>query len=108
MLPLVYATSSHVDLQQFVHRSLCEQERFDPDQTVLHQSPLRQGTRIVGMLLRLEGARLHGSQAVWVEAENRILFYNSAGQRFAEVKLVESPDIQSFSSPPRPGGRPAE
>lgn len=93
MIPTVFSTTSYAELERFIHQALCEHERFDPDQTVLKLSPLRRCEQVVGVLLRVEGSRLYRSHAVWAEREHRVLFYNSAGQRFGEVKLAESPDL---------------
>jgi hypothetical protein len=98
MLPTVYASTSHGDLERFIHISLCEVEHFDPERTVLQKSLLRQDGRVVGILFRVEGNRICRGHAVWSEPENRLLFYNSAGRRFGEVRLAESPDITAISS----------
>lgn len=63
----------------------------DRQQVRIQRSVMRKGLAIVGLVIRIEGPRLMRSQALWVEPENRILFYNSAGQRFATVKLAEAP-----------------
>jgi hypothetical protein len=97
MLPTVYSSTTYNDLERFVHLSLCEVERFDPERTVLKKSFLRQEGRVVGLLFRVEGNRLYRGHAVWSEPENRVLFYNSAGRRFGEVRLAESPDIMAIS-----------
>jgi hypothetical protein len=96
MVPPVYATTSYPELERFIHQALCDHERFDPASTVLRKTALRQAGRVVGIMLRVEGSRLHRSHAVWADAENRVLFYNSAGQRFGEMKLAESPDIRTL------------
>jgi hypothetical protein len=97
MFPSVFSTTSYAELERFIHRTLCEHERFDPDHTVLKKSVLRRGGQVAGLMLRVEGNRLHRSHAVWAEGEHRVLFYNSAGQRFGEVKLAESPDLDGVA-----------
>ena len=97
MIPPVFSTTCYSELERFIHSALCEHERFDADQTVLKKSALRQSGKVVALLLRVESSRSHRSHAVWADAENRVLFYNSAGQRFGEVKLAESPDLQAVA-----------
>ena len=93
MIPAVYSTTSFVDLEGFIHNTLCDFERFAREQTFLKKSLLRRGGRVVGLMLRLEESRQARSHAVWAADEYRVLFYNSAGQRCGEVKLAESPDL---------------
>ena len=42
--------------------------------------------------IEVSGPRLLRTYAVWAGEENRIFFYASSGERFAEVRLSESPD----------------
>jgi len=35
--------------------------------------------------------------AIWEGQENRVFFYNSPGQRFAETGLNKTPDVQILS-----------
>jgi hypothetical protein len=93
MPPLVYSTSSMNELEHFMIDSLCDYEKLDRQQVRIQRSVMRKGSAIIGLVIRIEGPRLMRSQALWVEPENRVLFYNSAGQRFATVKLAESPEM---------------
>jgi hypothetical protein len=36
--------------------------------------------------------------AVWAADEDRVLFYDSAGQRFAETRLSEGPDVRELAA----------
>ncbi len=81
------------ELERFMIDSLCDYEKLDREQVRIQRSVMRKGLAIVGMVIRIEGPRLMRLQALWVEPENRVLFYNSAGQRFAIVKLAESPEM---------------
>ncbi|MFO0815974.1 MAG: hypothetical protein U0796_22380 [Gemmatales bacterium] len=93
MPPAVYSTTSVLELEQFMSQQLCEHERLDSEQVKKRRSVMRQGNEITGLIMRIEGPRLMRSQAIWAARENRILFYDSAGQRFAVVKLAESPEL---------------
>jgi hypothetical protein len=44
------------------------------------------------LFFQAQGPRLLKSYAVWAGDENRILFYNSSGERFGETRLSEAPD----------------
>jgi hypothetical protein len=81
------------ELEGFMIDGLCDHEKLDRQQVRIQRSVMRKGLAIVGLVIRIEGPRLMRSQALWVEPENRILFYNSAGQRFATVKLAEAPEM---------------
>ena len=52
---------------------------------------VRQG-KPCGIFFQVQGPRLLKTYAVWAGDENRILFYDSSGTRFAEVRLSEAPD----------------
>jgi hypothetical protein len=44
-------------------------------------------------VFHVEGPRLLRTSAVWSADEDRILFYDSNGVRFRDVKLSESPSL---------------
>ena len=94
MPPVVYATTSFTELERFMASTLCDQERMDVGQVKIRRTVMRQGTTVIGFVVRIEGPRLTRCHAIWAEREYRVLFYNSAGQRFAVVKLAESPHLQ--------------
>ncbi len=79
-------------------QTLCSHERLDMEQAQIRRTFMRQGTQIVGLSIRVEGPRLMRSHAIWAERENRILFYDSAGHRFAIVKLSESPELSQLAA----------
>ena len=80
-------------LSAFVKQALCERDRLDPAQTPLFRTVMQRGGRPCGMLFHVEGPRLLKNSAVWAENEHRILFYDSNGVRFREVRLSEAPSI---------------
>jgi hypothetical protein len=53
---------------------------------------INRGGRPCGLFFEVAGTRLMKSYAVWAGEENRILFYDSSGERFAEVRLCDAPD----------------
>jgi hypothetical protein len=79
-------------LQAFVHQQLCARDHLDPAQTPLLRGVIKRLGGPCGLLFQVEGPRLLKSYALWAGEENRILFYDSAGLRYAEVRLSEAPD----------------
>jgi hypothetical protein len=79
------------DLVCFVHTWLCGREGLDVAQTPLRQSRLVRSGAPCGLFFQVEGPRLLRGYAIWSADENRVLFYDSAGERTGEVLLSESP-----------------
>jgi hypothetical protein len=79
-------------LRQFVRQRLCEQDHLDPLGTPLLEGPIRRNGTMCGRFFEIQGPRLLRSHAIWASDEHRILFYDCAGMRVAEVRLTESPD----------------
>jgi hypothetical protein len=88
----IAAAASLEELQELVHRILCDHDHLDRSQTPLLRGVIRRSGRPCGLMFQVEGPRLLKTYAVWVGEENRILCYDSAGLRFAEIQLSESPD----------------
>jgi hypothetical protein len=80
-------------LRQFVLATLCERDRLDPHQVQLRQAPVRRRGRPCGLFFQVQGPRLLRTYAVWAGDEHRILFYDSTGDRFAEARLSDAPDV---------------
>lgn len=80
------------ELQQLVHRTLCTHDRLDPEQAPLLRGVIKRSGRPCGLFFLVQGPRLMKTYAVWAGEEDRVLFYDSAGLRFAEVRLSEAPD----------------
>jgi len=100
MGPAVVAFPAVEQLAAFVHAVLC-----DAHQTPLFRTPLRKAGRVCGVVFHVEGPRRLRTSAVWSADDDRVIFYDSAGVRFREVNLSESP---SPGEPPvLTGGWPA-
>jgi hypothetical protein len=94
MNPTVVALPTLEELFHFVHEKLCQQDALDPSQTPLIRTPLMRRRRPCGLLFQVEGPRLLRTAAIWAAEQNRLLFYDSTGQRFDEVRLSESPELR--------------
>jgi hypothetical protein len=79
-------------LRAHVLQTLCEHDRLDPDQTPLYQAVIRRSGKPCGLFFQVQGPRMLHTHAVWAGKENRILFYDSTGLRFAETRLCDAPD----------------
>jgi hypothetical protein len=80
------------ELRRHVLHALCSRDHLDPKQTPLHETVFRRRGRPCALFFHVQGPRMLKSYALWVGEEDRILFYDSAGVRFAEVRLSEAPD----------------
>ncbi len=90
----VLALPTRENLRRFVREMLSSRDRLDPVMTPFFQTPLSRGGKLTGVMYHLEGPRALKPSAIWVSEENRILFYDSTGNRFGEVRLTESPTLE--------------
>jgi len=82
------------ELRRHVLRVLCSRDRLDPAQTPLHEALVMRRGKTCGLFFQVQGPRLLKTYAVWAGEENRILFYDSTGARFAETRLSDAPDAE--------------
>lgn len=75
-----------------VHHVLCSKDQLDPLQTPLQRALITRRGRPCGLFFHVHGPRLLKNFAVWVGDEDRVLFYDCRGERFADIQLSESPD----------------
>jgi hypothetical protein len=85
-------------LRVYVRNTLCAHDQLDPEQTPMHQGAIKRSGRPCGLFFQVQGPRLVKTYAVWAGEEDRILFYDSNGQRFAEVRLSEAPDPRKLAA----------
>jgi hypothetical protein len=79
-------------LRRHVLHTLCAHDQLDPQQTPLHQAVITRAGRPCGLFFQVQGPRRVKTYAVWAGEEDRILFYDSTGGRFAQARLSEAPD----------------
>lgn len=80
------------DLRKHVLKILCDNDRLEPELTPLRQSVILRRGKPCGLFFQAQGPRQLKTYALWAGEENRILFYDCTGVRFAEVKLSDAPD----------------
>ena len=91
--PSLQALPTLPKLLAFVHAELCLFDRLEPEQAPLMQAPLVRRGKVCGLVFHVEGPRMLRTSAVWASDENRILLYDSTGQRTREIRLTESPEL---------------
>jgi hypothetical protein len=91
-LPTVEKLRSHV------LKTLCARDNLDPEQTLLHEALILRSGKPCGLFFQALGPRLLKTYAVWAGEENRVLFYDSTGVRFAECRLCEAPDPAALAA----------
>ncbi|HLN33038.1 MAG TPA: hypothetical protein VK395_35235 [Gemmataceae bacterium] len=79
-------------LRSHVLQTLCAHDRLDPQQTPLNQALIMRSGKPCGLFFQVQGPRMLKTYAVWAGEEDRILYYDSSGIRFAECRLSEGPD----------------
>lgn len=88
----VVSLSTFEELRRYVHETLCSHDKLDVAQTPLYQGMIKRSGRPCGLFFQVQGPRLLKNYALWSGEENRILFYDSNGVRFAQTRLLEGPD----------------
>ena len=86
------------ELRRHVLQTLCAHDHLDPAQTPLFEGQIVRGGRPCGLFFQAQGPRLLKTYALWAGDENRLLFYDAGGARFAEVRLSEAPDPQKLAA----------
>jgi len=98
MRPSFVSLPTLEQLRLHVLHTLCGHDRLDPDQTPLRQALIVRGGKACGLFFQIHGPRLLKNYAVWAGDEDRILFYDSTGVRFAESRLSDGPDPQQLAA----------
>jgi hypothetical protein len=80
------------ELRQYVLQTLCSHDNLDIAQTPMHVARISRRGKPCGLFFQVQGPRLLKNYAVWAGEEDRILFYDSTGLRFAETRLSDAPD----------------
>jgi len=91
-MPIVASLPTLDELRRHVLVTLCRHDALDPNQTPLNESLVLRSGRPCGLFFQAQGPRLLKTYAVWAGEENRILFYDCTGERFAETRLSDAPD----------------
>ena len=85
-------------LLHHVHYVLCSKYQLDPAQTPLEKTLITRRGKPCGLFFHVQGPRLLKIFAVWAGEEDRVLFYDCRGERFAETHLSEAPDPRRLAA----------
>jgi hypothetical protein len=96
--PAVVALPNLDDLRQHVLETLCAHDQLDPTQAPFFQALIKRAGRPCGLFFQVQGPRQVRTYALWAGEEDRILFYDGSGQRFAETRLSDAPDPQRLAA----------
>jgi hypothetical protein len=86
-------------LRQYVLEGLCQRYNLDPAQMPLREIVITRRGNPCGLFFEVQGPRLLKTYAIWAGEENRILFYDTNGERFAETRLSDTPDPCELANP---------
>lgn len=81
-------------LRGYVLKTLCSHDQLEPSVTPLYEAVIKRSGRMCGLFFQVQGPRMLRTYAVWAGEEDRILFYDATGARFAETRLSEAPETQ--------------
>lgn len=81
------------DLRKYVHET-----SIDPQQAPLQHFRITRRDRLCGFYFQVNGPRSLKVHAIWAGDENRILFFDSTGTRYAETRLSESPEPEKWAA----------
>ncbi|MCE9533295.1 MAG: hypothetical protein K8T89_19535 [Planctomycetes bacterium] len=82
------------DLHKYVREHLCAHDRLEIFSTPFFAAEIKRAGRTCGYLFHIEGPRMLKNSALWTDEEHRIIFYDSIGTRYHEVRLSDSPAIE--------------
>lgn len=80
------------ELRAYVFHALCAHDNLDPQQTPRYEGAIHRRGQACGLFFQVSGPRQLKNYAIWAGEEDRILFYDSTGTRFALARLSEAPD----------------
>ena len=77
------------DLRMFISQTICEQEQLEPDAYAMTEVVLTRSGKPCGRYYCLHGPRATKYSAIWASDRNRVLFYDSTGERFLTSDIEE-------------------
>jgi len=86
------------DLRQFVNRTICDLEQLEINAFPISERLLVRRGKPCGIYFCLHGPRAVKFSAIWEIEQNRILFYDAAGERYHRTQLVGQPDVAAAAA----------
>ena len=89
-------------LRLFINTTLCHHDQLELNAFPLTEQTLVRGGKPCGMFFCLHGPRSVRITAIWETEHNVVLFYDSSGERFSTIRLLDAPELPSeaFSREP--------
>jgi len=76
------------DLRNYVNETLCDFGQLEPDAFRMTERTLVRAGKPCGIYFCLHGPRSVKFSAIWETERNRVLFYDSSGERCQKTQLV--------------------
>ena len=83
------------DLRHFVNGTLCDNGQLEMGQFVMTERLLTRFRDPCGMYFCVHGPRSVKLTAIWETDNNRVLFYDCAGERFLESPVTNSDQLKA-------------
>jgi hypothetical protein len=81
-------------LRNYVNAIICQHSELEVGAFPLTERILVQADRPCGIYFCLYGPRAVTLSAIWETQRNTIFFYDSTGERFHKIQLVEAPRLE--------------
>ncbi len=82
------------ELREYVNEILCEHHQLESDAFVMTEQILVRSGTPCGIYFCVHGPRSLKISAIWETDRNTVLFYDSSGERFDKIQLVETPSLE--------------
>jgi hypothetical protein len=86
------------DVRDYVNETFCNYYQLQLGAYRMTERLLLRGGRPCGIHYCLYGPRAVRFTAIWETERNRILFYDSAGERFLKAQVVEAPELDRVAA----------
>ena len=94
MLQRAMAIQNLDELRELVNEILCEHDQLETDAFEMTEQILVRAGKPCGVYFCLHGPRALVVSAIWETDGNMILFYDSSGERFGKIQLIESHSLE--------------
>jgi hypothetical protein len=94
----VAAAPTLEELRRHVLERLCAHDRLDPAQTPFFQALVTRAGKPCGLFFQAQGPRQVRTYALWAGEEDKVLFDDGTGARFAKTRLSDAPDPRRLAA----------
>ncbi|MBN1589580.1 MAG: hypothetical protein JW888_08705 [Pirellulales bacterium] len=98
MVTSVLQFSSLNDVRDYVNEIFCNYYQLQFGAFQMTERLLRRGGKPCGIHYCLYGPRAVRFTAIWETERNRILFYDSAGERFLKTQVMSAPELNRVAA----------